>query len=474
MRKLAVWIAIMVGVVGSALAQDYGAGDPGLGDPYFPSLGNGGYDVQHYTLDLTVPDIEANVIEGVVTIEAEATEPLNAFNLDFLGFHIDELLVNGETAITMRDGRELSIIPPQPIDEGETFTVEVIYSGIPGEGVRRDSGPLYAAGWVNFDDGVFVASEPAGAARWFPSNDHPLDKATYTFRITVPEPYVVAANGLLQETIEEDGMITYVWESQHPMATYLATVNIGEFAVEEEEGPDGLPVRNYFPERLFERGTEQFENQPAMIELFNEIFGPYPFEAYGAVVVDVNLGFALETQTMSLFGVDILSPLSFQTAAEDVIAHELAHQWFGDSVSPATWQDIWLNEGFASYASALWVEHAYGEDAFASYMNALYEIISDPDFSAKSGFLIGKPPADDLFNGAIYLRGAWTLHALRLTVGDDDFFEILQTYYDRYKYGNASIPDFIEVAEEVSGEDLTDFFDGWLYEAEVPVIPEGA
>ena len=471
MRKLLIILVIGCITAGAALAQTARPGDAGLGDPYFPLLGNGGYDVQHYTIDLTA-DVEDNTVLATVTIDAVATQALSAFNLDFLGFFVADVTVNGKRVVYERDGREMTLFLKEPLDEGEAFTTTVTYFGVPGEGVA-DPYDVFGLGWANYGDGVFVASEPAGAARWFPANDHPLDKATFTFRITVPEEYVVAANGLLRETrAARGGMMTYVWETEYPMATYLATVNIGDFVRQEDEGPDGLPIRNYFPAQLAQRGTRVFENQPRMLALFSDLFGPYPFEAYGAVVVDTPLGFALETQTLSLFGREVLSVFSFGRDPQSVIAHELAHQWFGNSVSPASWQDIWLHEGFATYAQALWIDHERGAEALADYMRGLYAYISSPALQDPRIAAPGSPPPEALFNPSVYQRGGWTLHALRLRVGDEAFFEILPTYYQRFAYGNATTEDFIAVAEEVSGEDLDEFFRAWLYETEVPPVPE--
>jgi aminopeptidase N len=471
MRTFWLTCLLVLLVSGVTLAQDAGPGDPGIGDSYFPTLGNGGYDVTHYTIDLDA-DLNSGEISGSVTIAAEATEALSAFNLDFSGYTIASITLDGDAVDYSREGRELTITPGTPLQAGASFIVDVTYAGIPGEDVDTAGGPVFAEGWTQYTDGVFVASEPAGAANWYPSNDHPLDKATYTFRITVPDGYVVAANGLLEETLEEDDSVTYVWESRYPMATYLATVNIARFTVQESEGPNGLPIRNYFPTALSQRGEDVFARQSDMIALYNELFGPYPFEAYGSVVANVELGFALETQTLSLFGRDILSPFNFGSQAEEVIAHELSHQWFGDSVTPARWQDIWLNEGFATYADALWIEHEYGADALDRYMRGLYSVIANPRFAASAIAMPGLPPPNDLFNTSVYLRGGWTLHALRLEVGDDAFFEILRTYYDRFQYSNVTTQDFVDVAEEVSGENLENFFNRWLYQMAVPPVPQ--
>ena len=355
-RKLILCL-VLVAALGLSVYQPVLAQEPGadnIGDPFYGLLGNGGYDVQHYTLDLAV-DVASNTIDGAATIEARATQDLSAFNLDFLGFTISAITVDGAAATWDHQPHELIITPAEPLLKDALFTVSVAYSGQPtGMNIAAANSMPYLSGWVNFGDGIFVANEPAGAAGWYPVNDHPLDKATYTFRITVPKPYMVAANGLLQETIDNDETRTYVWELDDPAASYLISVNIGEFVVDTEEGPDGVVIRNYFPPKYADLAQFTFSRTGEMIAFFDDLFGPYPFDAYGVVVVNAQLGFALENQTMSLFGVDRVGTGG---PVDEVVAHELSHQWIGDSVSLATWGDIWLNEGFATYASWLWFEH---------------------------------------------------------------------------------------------------------------------
>lgn len=452
----------------SPLAADEALpGGDGIGDAYFPQLGNSGYDAQRYHLQLAW-DAEANSLAGTVTLEAEASQNLSAFNLDFQGFEISAIRVNGQPAAFRRSGRELTIQPATPLPAGETFSAAVTYSGVPGESVPGYY-DIFARGWTRYAGGVYVASEPNGAALWYPVNDHPLDKATYTFEITVPEPFVVAANGLLTATRADGDSITYIWQTDYPLASYLVTVNVGDFVTQTLDGPDGLPIRNYFPADIAETAAITFGKTADMIAFFADRFGPYPFEAYGVVVADTRLGFALETQTLSLFGRETALGRS---SSENIVAHELAHQWFGNSVTPAQWQDIWLNEGFATYAAALWLEHTRGRQALDEYMVGIYLPLANPILVAGQFSPPGSPPPDNLFNGGVYLRGAWTLHALRLKIGDEAFFETLRAYHDRYRYGNAATGDFIAVAEAVSGVDLADFFDGWLYAETVPAVPE--
>jgi len=440
-------------------------GPPGLGDSLYPHLGNGGYDVQHYTLDLTVNDVATSDLEGTTIIEARATQNLSSFNLDFIGFEITTVTVNGQPAEIERSRKELTVTPSEALVENESFTVKVQYQGSPGE---MDSMAIQIqTGWITFDGGSFVLSEPDGAASFYPVNDHPLDKATYTFRVTVPEPFEAAANGVLKETIDNGDTTTFLFEARDPMASYLATVNIDEFDVETSQSESGIPIRNYYPTGLPEEMRKPFARQGEMLEYFSDLFGNYPFELYGALVIDLEFGAALETQTLSIFSKAMIDANNLE-GSEQVVAHELAHQWFGDSVSLADWRDIWLNESFATYAQGLWTEHTRGRDELDEWVRRLYAFVREERESMSPP---GEPPADRLFNQGVYSWGALCLHALRLEVGDETFFDILQTYHERFAGANATTSDFIAVAEEVSGKELSAFFDSWLYSKELAPIP---
>jgi aminopeptidase N len=432
-----------------------------IGDNFYPGLGNAGYDAQRYMLDLSA-DMPGDTISATVTMQAMALQDLSVFNLDFKGFEISGITVDGGPAQYTRDGSELSITPANPLRSGEGFTTIVSYGGVPKAG-SEEASPI-KIGWVRYAKGVYVASEPSGAEAWYPVNDHPCDKATYELRITVPRPYVVAANGLLRDTKDNGAERTYVWETEHPVASYLVTVNIGDFVEKKEAGPNGLPMRSYFPRDLESTAQAPFNLMPGMIEYFNGVFGPYPFEAYGVVVVDEDLGFALETQTLSLFGHTVGTS---RVTGEEAVAHELVHQWFGDSVSLETWRDIWLNEGFATYGQWLWLEHTKGREALEARIIDMYSAVAQEKPPPP-----GDPPTNNLFNMGVYIRGGLTLHALRLKIGDDAFFRTLQTYASRYRDDNARTADFIAIAEDVSGQKLGDFFQAWLYEQELPGIPE--
>jgi aminopeptidase N len=436
----------------------------GLGDSRYPELGNGGYDVRHYEIDLTF-DPEPNTANALVQIQATATEPLSAFSLDFVGFEVLDVKVDGAPAAFERAQGELIVQAPTEIAPGQDFDTAVTYSGTPAP-VLSQALP-FEVGWRTDPDGTaYVVAEPDGGRSWLPLNDHPTDKATFTFRITVPEPLLAAANGTLVERITDLGWSTWVWASEHPMASYLATVVIGPLEIVADEtstAVSGVAVRNVLPSDLAAAPPAALGLQGEMIEFFAGLFGTYPFETYGIAVVD---GFeaALENQTLSIFGRTFVDDSQF---FETVLVHELAHQWFGNAVTPADWGDVWLNEGFATYAEWLWVEHTRGVAAFESTVTgARNQMALAVDLAPP-----GNPPADDLFNASVYVRGGLVLHALRSTIGDADFFATLQTHAAVHRYANASTGDFIAIAESVSGEDLSGLFDDWLFGKDVPELP---
>jgi aminopeptidase N len=434
-------------------AVDPVAGAAGVGDSYFPDAGGGGYDVEHYDIDLTWhPD--TGVIDGETTVTATATEALSSLSLDLVGLDVTGATVDGEPATVARSGeRDLTLTPAQPLPEDEEFTVTVATSGPPGRLAEVD--PI-APGWFADAEGeVYTAFEPTGAATLFPSNDHPSDKATYTFRVTVPDGTEVVANGLHRGTEPGDGVATWVYEMTDPMASYLVQVAIGDFDIVESTGPDGLPIRHAIDTDVSRDEVRALDRTGEMIDVLDEMFGPYPFATYGGLVIDEQIGYALETQTLTLFG-------PFTAGDEATVVHELAHSWFGDDVSPALWKDVWLNEGFATYAEWLWSERTGGDDA-----DTIAHRVDE-----SGGASLDLPPADpgpgDLFAGAVYDRGALTLHVLRQTIGDDAFFTVLRTWVERFGGRSATTADFEALAEEISGHELTPMFDAWLRAPQAP------
>ena len=429
-------------------------GSPGLGDPLYPGLGNGGYEVSHYTLTLDV-DVARNFVSGKASIEANATQALSAFNLDMRGLEIIETRVSGRPAAHTRSGNELTIAPDAPIRNGASFMVEVVFEGQPTPDEIPGIG--YQAGWIRYPTGIYAVGEPWGSSTWFPVNEHPSDKASYTFVVTVPNPYEVAARGELVSVVDDGAASTYTWEARDELASYLTAVAISRFDEVTTEGPEGTPIVDLIEETVGEPVRRYLKKTPDMLRFFSDTFGEYPFESFGSIVIDAPF-LALETQTRPVYGSDIVEGFG-----ERVVAHELAHQWFGNLVTPATWEDLWLNEGFATYAEWLWDDHESDGGAFDVFWEVLWMADLGPP---------GKPQSEAPFEASVYIRGAMTLHALRGEIGDEAFFLTLREYLSRHARGNASTSDFVEVAEEVSGQNLDELFDAWLYADTPPAPPE--
>ena len=658
-----------------ATATTPGPGAPGIGDPYFPLSGNGGYDVKHYGLNIDyVP--ATDVLTGHAIITAKATQDLSRFDLDLHGLTVKSITVNGRSATWKRSGDELVVTPAATLRSGLPFFTTVSYAGVPE--IYEDS-VLGDAGFYNTDDGTLVAGQPFVAASWFPSNDHPADKALYSVRITVPKGVEALSNGKLLRHGRIGSKDEWIWNVDAPMASYLATATIGQFDVDErdvdgihyldavdpdlftptitartgasfaysQKADDGykrlsrtfdVPATGgaltFWMDRAVEDGwdftfveaapagsddwttlpeesgitttdagnsgcadllaqhpflghylgddasgdaclpsgstgtwsaatgsgtgwepwtidlsayagqtidlaiasvsdyafqldgvaiddvtgpggqgstsfetdadtldgwtvpgapagspgntndwittsdgpppigaqvTSSLSREPEVISFLEEQFGPYPFHEAGGIVDDFSgLGFALENQTRPIYDKAFFTGTPEQ--GDGVVVHELAHQWFGDDVALKRWSDIWLNEGFATYAEWLWAEHEGYADPQA-YFDDLYSAPADDSFWQLT---IGDPGPDDIFDGAVYDRGAMTLQALRLTVGDEAFFQIVQTWAHEKSGGNGTTAQFIALAESISGADLGDFFTAWLFTGEKPAAPDAA
>jgi hypothetical protein len=676
-RSFAAMLTVTLALTTVPLDSTFGAADgprfepgaPGIGDPYYPNDGNGGYDVAHYDLDLTY-DPATDVLSGTATITASATQNLSSFNLDFVGLNVRDVRVDDRRASFARSDGELTITPRRGIARRSRFTTVIRYDGIPE--ALFDFGGV--SGFIATDDGAVVAGQPHVAATWFPVNDHPLDAASFTFNITVPAGTEAVANGVLERTRTRRGWTTYRWNAKEPMASYLATMDIGQFdlksyVVDDIKYWDAVDPDLYIPPVLVRTGTQvlgsgdpnvsdasfkrfsrtisvpaeggtlsfwvardteptwdfffveahtndtdwttlpaagvtstdtgnscpdwlsihpaltayqtdngdgtcsptgtsgswnavtgidpgwtqwtvdlggyaggdvevslsyasdccvqgqgvaiddvdapgtdadtSFENdgntfdgwtvpgapagspgngadwsaitqdqlpkpqgaqidasfarQPEIIGFLASTFGRYPFSAAGGIVDDVTgLGFALETQTRPIYSRDFFNN---PFGADSVVVHEITHQWFGDNLRLGRWQDIWLNEGFATYAEWLWADHEgffTPQDNFDFFMGVIPA--DDPFWS----LVIGDPGPDHLFDSPVYNRGALTLHALRMAIGDDAFFTVLRTWASEQARQAVTTPQFIDLAERISGQDLDALFDEWLYTGSKP------
>jgi hypothetical protein len=678
-RKLRLGLLVVLGFVLAAAAvpasglaaPTFQPGAPGIGDPYFPLDGNGGYDVKRYLLDLTY-DPSTDVLSGVATIRARATQNLSQFNLDLVGLTVQSIRVGGRSAAWSREGGELTVTPRRGVVDGRMFKTVVRYSGVPEPIV--DS--LGVSGFLATDDGALIAGEPHVAATWFPVNDHPRDKAAYTFRVTVPTGLEAIANGTLESQRTMNGWTTWTWKAKEPMASYLATATIGEFDIDayriagirywdaidpdlfapaalprtgeqfaiSQKGdpsykrlartisvPRGGATLSFWITRDTETewdfvfveahtvgeddwttlpdlnghtsqntgfvcpfwhelhpflthyqtdngdgtcspegssgdwwamsgtsdgyeqwsvdlsafagsdvevsisyasddfiqgagafvddvvvstgaGTTSFEDdgntldgwtvpgspegsepnpndwivgteadippplgadvqasfarQGEIIDFLSDMFGPYPFSAAGGIVDDFDgLGFALENQTRPIYSKFFFT---IPGLGDIVVVHELAHQWYGDDLALDAWQHIWLNEGFATYAEWLWSEHE-GLGTAQENFDFAYGVPEDDPFWSLT---IGDPGPDALFDFAVYSRGAMTLHQLRLAVGDADFFTILRQWASSQAGGNVTTDEFISLAEGISGQELDELFDAWLFTSGKPVVAD--
>jgi hypothetical protein len=678
-RRVALVVAIaaaLVVVPVTAAAQTEGnpafsPGAPGVGDPYFPLDGNGGYDVRHYVLSVTY-DPDTDLLTGVATITARATQNLSAFNLDFEGLTVRSVKVDGRSAEWSRTEHELTVTPPRGIRAQTRFTTVVEYDGVPEPIVDQ----FGESGFLHTDDGALVIGQPHVASTWFPVNDHPIDKAAYTFEITVPAELQAVSNGVLQTQRTRQGWTTWTWDAKEPMASYLAMMAVGKFDVgayrddglrfwdaldpdlftptaprtgdqfalsqvgdlsykrlartinvpaegaelsfwitrdteptwdfvfveahtvgqddwttlEDLNGHNAQDTGSSCPAWLglhpflehyqtpngescdptgttgewwaasgpsdgYEQwmvdlsayagtgvevsisyasddtvqgagavvddvtvstgeGTTSFEDdgdaldgwavlgspagsepnpndwivgtagdappslgtvaegsfarQGEIIDFLEGYLGRYPFSAAGGIVDDLDeLGFALENQTRPIYSKGFFGD---SVSGDSVVVHEVAHQWVGDHLAVEAWQHIWLNEGFATYMEWLWSERE-GLGTVQEIFDSFADIPADDPLW---GLTIGDPGPDGLFDFPVYFRGAMTLQALRLGVGDDDFFQILRRWVSSQAGGNVTTDQFIALAERVSGEQLDDLFDDWLFTGAKPAELEAA
>ncbi|GAA4579108.1 M1 family metallopeptidase [Micromonospora coerulea] len=441
-------------------SRTFAPGAAGAGDPYFPSYGNGGYDVAHYTVRVRY-DPARDRLTGTTTVRATATANLSAFHLDLAGLTVRSVTVDGAPATHARADDELIVTPATGLTAGNGFAAEVRYDGVPAA-LRNEA--LGVGGWLHTADGAIALGQPESASTWFPVNDHPSDKATYDIEITVPKGLTAISNGVPKGRTTRDGWTTWSWSEGAPMASYLSTVVIGRFRVTTGEHK-GRPVFSAVTTKVAKGAPDRsIDRTVEVADYLESVFGPYPFDAYGGVVVaDDRIRYALETQTRPIYSAGFFRP------GDDtgVVAHELAHQWFGNSVSLQRWQDIWLNEGLATYAEWLWAEHT-GESTVQRAFDQRYATASGQVWRTPPG----RPGVDDLFSESVYQRGAMTVHALRVAVGDAAFFRILRTWAAEWKDGNATTADFVALAERVSGRKLDTLFDAWLYGTERPAEPK--
>ncbi|MGW6919329.1 M1 family metallopeptidase [Kitasatospora sp. NPDC054939] len=430
-------------------------------DPYFPSSGDPRYRVHRYELALDYRP-GPNRLGGTARLSAVAAVALPEFALDLAEFRIGRVLVDGKAARWTHRGGKLRVRPAKAPAAGAPFTVEVHYTGNP-KPVRSPWGGL---GWEELTDGALVASQPIGAPSWFPCNDRPADKAGYQIAITTPSPYTVVVGGRLLTRTTRASSTTWVYEQSAPTPPYLVTVSIGPYRAVRLADRPAVPQTVYLPERLA-GGPGDFARQPAIMAYFERVFGPYPFGEYAVVVADEELDVPVEAQGVATFGTNHLGG---GWENERLIAHELAHQWFGNSVSIANWRYIWLNEGLAKYAEWLWSERSGGvrTDARAAAAHALLARLPQD-------LRLADPGRKLMFDDRLYQRGGLVLHALRRAVGEEPFFRLLRDWAGLHRHGVVSTADFVAHAGRYAGgAPLEGLFEAWLYRPELPPLPPPA
>jgi aminopeptidase N len=551
------------------------SGSPSLNDPLYPWMGNGGYDAKHYTIDLRVP-ADHKTVKGMTVMQATATDDLSSFNLDLGSLEVDNVLVNGIRAGFKHDDPELTITPSSPISKGSSFRVQVVYQGTPGSKSRPDE----FGGWTITKTGLTAFAQPTSLLQWAAVNDHPADKATFTFRLTAPANEQAIANGIFVTRRENnDGSATSFYKISEPTTSYMPVLAFGQYKLVEGGTVNGgslgqVRIRNYLAPNTASYYDSSFTKAGEMIRFFGEKLGAYPFREYGIITHDIEAGFALENQTLSSFpakfqGFDQMPAAEASAVIEEIYAHELAHQWFGALVSYQDHSQIFIHEGFAEFLGRFWSQHSkyrtleeatkddYGfmlyakEGGYFEFDKAvLLNTLKGRAFNIKPDFIfdaakVGQAldlifsgtlpaasrasilekaasglnieqlaneinqlpftkvavtrrinrevrrladpnlepvqpspvpgtikPGDDPFNGNVYARGAATLHALYLKVGEETFFKMLRTYLDRHRFANATNEDFLKVVAELGGADARALTERWLFDERLPDFPE--
>ncbi len=432
-------------------------GAPPVIDPYLPDNGNFGYRVSRYELDLEYK-VASNRLTGTATITTVTLASLQTFTLDLADMmSVTKVTVNGSrpTHFGVSAGK-LRIRLGAALPAGAAMSVVVRYGGTPRP-IRTVWGEV---GFEELSNGALVAGQPNGSPTWFPCDDHPSSKASYRITISTDSPYYAVAPGELVSRRVRAGQTVWTYEQPEPTSTYLATLQIGMYELRGlPKAP--VPMQAVIPPQLRNRFEHDFGRQPAMMKLFIKLFGPYPFAAgYTVVVTEDPLEIPLEAQGASVFG---SNHCDGARGSERLIAHELAHQWFGNSVTARRWRDIWLHEGFACYAEWLWSEHSGGRTAADLAWQHHQRLLV-----ASQNLMLCDPGPREMFDDRVYKRGALTLHALRGTIGDERFFALLRDWTTRHRHGTVVTDDFTGLAANYADVSLRPLWQAWLYSTAVP------
>ena len=434
-------------------------------DPY---LRQPGIDATHYAFQLTLTD-SADAIDGTASVTIRfAQRNVNGFWLDLTsvvagrGMTVSGVSSNGAPVVFDHhdDKLHIALSTVPAADEQRTFIIR--YRGVPGSGLF--------IGKNKFGERVFMGLNwPDKARQWLPMIDHPSDKATSEFIVTAPSKYQVVANGLLVEQTDlGDGRRRTHWKQAVPISSWLNAIGVAQFSVHHAGLVNGAPLQTWAYHQDSVRGPATFE-LPARraVEFFSENIGPYPYEKL-ANVQSAGLGGGTEHASVIFYGEASVT----DKPATNLVAHEIAHQWFGDAVTESDWDEVWLSEGFATYFTLLYTEHFDGRDAFVAGLQRSRAQVFALEKRLPGKAVLHDNLADmkDVLNNLIYQKGGWTLHMLRGLIGTDVFWEGIRDYYRQYRDRNTTTAEFRRVMERHSGTDLTWFFDQWLSRAGHPVL----
>jgi aminopeptidase N len=420
-------------------------------EPFFPAAGSRAYDVRGYGVHISYRP--QGPVRGVIAIRARAMRPLAQFSLDFLGPRVRQVAVDGKRASYERKGGKLRIVPAEGIPRGPFETV-VRYAGTPPKVTDPDGSQ---EGWFRTDDGVLAVGEPQGTAAWIPCNNTPVDKAWFRFDVVVPDGLKAVANGRLREVEHGAGRSRFSWVEAAPMSPYLAVLDIGRGRLVKDR-IGRIPTWTLIDPRLRRYSLRPLAALPEVLRFQARLFGGYPFSSAGSIVdYAPSLGYALETQSRPIYA--FVPDLT-------TIVHETAHQWFGDSVGMKRWPEIWLAEGFATWTEWYYAERHGGRGAQAIFRRLHRVPASNDRFWNPPP---GRPgSAGNLFDPSVYVRGAMALQALREKIGSGPMLRLLRRWAVEHRHGSATVREFVDLAEEMSGRELDPFFQRWLYQRGKP------
>jgi aminopeptidase N len=421
-----------------------------------------GIHAQHYIFRLTLSD-DTDEISGEATVEFRfLKDNVAEVALDLAKGMTVTSVTSSDAPVTFTHESDRLVLSLTSSRAGEIRQFTIRYHGIPADGLR--------IGTNKYGERTFFSQNwPNLARQWLPMIDHPYDKATSEFIITAPSKYQVVANGLLQEVTDlgDDRRLTH-WKQSIPIASWLNAVGVAQFASRNFDTVHGIPLQTWVYHQDRDAGIVTFEGPARQaMEFYIDHIGPYSYEKLASVEA-AGLNGGTEHASAIFYGEKSVA----NRPATNLVAHEIAHQWFGDSVTEKDWDDVWLSEGFATYFTLLCTEHYEGRDAFVAGLKKSRDSVFATE-KKNPGVAVRHNNLSDMkkvLNQLVYQKGGWTLHMLRAEIGTDKFWAGIRDYYRRYRDSNASTEDFRKVMEEASAKDLGWFFDQWLNRAGSPVV----